>query len=1708
MKHKEHELQREKSEFEQLSLGEHKEALFRYFEKQGLDEDEVAKVIGAVGLHSMEDALELAQRLTPGDTWWFENAKHSDAMLVRHVDLFKKVNQRHNQALDYLGEQNQAFGSVSNQEIDARLDDIEEYYVYGNDRLDASRFLGSAIDVPASVQNQINSYYARVIQRKLKHEKQRESKKGKRRTTEQERVKSIVNLASGETLSKGIEMGEWNLREAEKWLRENLYTQELMLWLADHHAIGDIEFEGHTGHEILKAHWKRQTNPHKLPSRDAELTNRFLRHALKQTNVLKEDEYLKDDAKYIEQFIDTFTQELLYQRSVDLHRVKKAFGVGKENFTPKEFRKMQVRPEAGAHDRIDAIARRELKGELRKMIKNLGGRYVLRQNEDTELWEIVKEEEDDKNEKLAKKKSKEQKEQSKQYYVIHRPKNEWNSIPDGSKILKVDVNLDVDDLGIERKVSGEVYNDEFFDAIDDSDLDEDFQWEDVSNVLEIVSYKPDLDYTSGHVETLEQFEKGNPTLGAKFRDRIRVEEWVERKAKSINEYQAQVEKLEETAIFQVPTRNISQLASGNVIFYTLKKNANVAYIATIGTPPPDIVRPLPVWSDIAEAYVIADDYVGSLDLVDTSQLDLSDFPRLDVVKELILDDLKTRIEVHKESDQEQKERNKERELLPIEELFEMDKWKEVETLFYTSLNGIREIPGGYVQYATESGLVIQDKKGTMVVPNSRLEINNDRGYRLDKVKVVDEDSSTLAITLVHLGDKQTKLLLYKDGKILSNNYLASEKIFDFEQKNDSRVTIFFRGDRDHFIQIDEVDSSHFEKSSFFTDGIFMPSRAFEEIKRKLEFGEGGYKEVELNFLSKTIVIDDGDTRQCLDLGDAIHMDKSIIDDQRMVIVSSNRDGLYSITCVPGERGAEYTQREGLKNVRPIKIQGEIVGLYNYSDNTNENYDLDGTKIESLVQNERGHWYRPEGTIDSKRAHFESVSSGVRDIKKLKGSLPYSDDSSSRLVLYGDDYVFSRYRETNRSVIGNKEFNTDIKGCIMNIQYFEDHMTIVVERDGKMVLLQRDIYKDQSPEDIDEEPREFGDDIKRRLQLLNTIEFGDKNDLLNYFVTWYDGDQIHEDDDKIDNRMRHTLKQRYKKDGAFFRSQLRDMAIKKPENHLLTFQAQQDTASIAQVDYFFKILYPDLAQREQEKYWEEHDRRAAGFGKKDKGCNFNTSEQHNGMFGVDTDPTSMGGNPRAEGKELISSREPIEESLIVGAYGKWNDSMGRFDHSKMPHFEPQHTVGQQKTRTMDVEGLSQVQIPTAQGGRILVDRVKGIQFDDNFEAVEVNVHVEHTEDGRVIADLRKQSDVAEIVYSETVPMLPPIPHHISQDEYRGAIKTFEKRYGNDMTTTLPVDLPEHWYDFLQGIEKLTPQQKLVAIQKFVQDHCFYDRDNKDVALKKSGKCLQDQLEIASYRAKELGVEADFAGVCHDTANITCALLREAGFASGYVNLFVGKGRTTLKSNNYHAAAWVAWPHEQVQGAFKMILVDGTPSSDPGMPENIQLPDIESLLEHREQLQEQVVDQAREQVQEMLQQLRSGGVESLKTLKNGTLEQSVNTLLLAAKQQNYKVFERLLAFARYSGFDLSDTQAVTTEAESIIFQLKKEGHEKDEGAGTRMMVLFEDYIRRYRQDHKGDKDKAIDALQEIVSILQTELSEDEQLVATAILQFLRAKGMTGK
>ena len=638
-----------------------------------------------------------------------------------------------------------------------------------------------------------------------------------------------------------------------------------------------------------------------------------------------------------------------------------------------------------------------------------------------------------------------------------------------------------------------------------------------------------------------------------------------------------------------------------------------------------------------------------------------------------------------------------------------------------------------------------------------------------------------------------------------------------------------------------------------------------------------------------------------------------------------------------------------------------------------------------------------------------------------------------------------------------------------------------------------------------------DSEQRKLELLNALMLEEVEPIKDYLAKYHPEREV-----EPLNKLKNYLKRSKKVAGT-----ISELIKASPSLFLDLIKAKSDDTTNQAIDHLIFSLFPDL-QREIE--WRK---RRSFF---DRGSGHSRSDGSGIFDGRQNTTEFRDGDPKQSvNTELLHLREPMNEMLSTGIYGRYDSKRNLWEQAPFP-LATNH-IGSTREVTAEIQktkGKKSVILPKGINASIIPERVIGIKAG----GIEVALTPEFNTMGEARVKLKEDEDgedIERVIYSQTIQDLPLVPETIGADEYQKFKMRCEKNFGLEVSQPI-AKLPTELKVFVKSIVGLSPVEKLEAIESFVRSIAHYDFDNRTVQAEKSGKNITEIISVMTQRLKDLKRTAKpeernnftnkkYAGVCADFAKLTTALLRECGFVSGMIQgLQPGPGETVLTDKNSHGVSFALWPAESYKA--QVIVLDGTPSGTDDEEEkllaNVRFP---SLSERSQAFKEQLVslnNEAERELTALERLVASLDVEEIKKLQNGKLEKALNIILKEVKESHLNIIRRALNASRYAGFDLvmmahGDNAQEQAFQRFLVEEIAKERKtEKSEAAfkGGDLLNTIEEFTQRYSKDgYFGGELAALDIIQRIFDLSREHLNPVELRSATAVVTYLHARGMSG-
>jgi len=489
----------------------------------------------------------------------------------------------------------------------------------------------------------------------------------------------------------------------------------------------------------------------------------------------------------------------------------------------------------------------------------------------------------------------------------------------------------------------------------------------------------------------------------------------------------------------------------------------------------------------------------------------------------------------------------------------------------------------------------------------------------------------------------------------------------------------------------------------------------------------------------------------------------------------------------------------------------------------------------------------------------------------------------------------------------------------------------------------------------------------------------------------------------------------------------------------------------------------------------------------------------------------GGDPMKKGVEVMRTRELVGEPIVSELLAGYNKETGVFETAQIPIAPELDEPVREHTFTLPtVSGMREVNLPYLLGGQVIPERVRGIKADGSEVALSMDLLP--TGGARVTLE----AGVMSLAYSVRKSQLPSVPEHLSEREYERFSKDVERRYRKQFNEKV-APLPSELALFVKSIQKLGPQEKLVAIENEVRRIGYYDFGNtEEVESRKDGLSLeelfgfmQERMEEIRASKPELSAELKnklYAGVCNDFGKLVFAMMREAGIESGVISAFLPTG-TSVTTDRAHLLGFALWPAEG--GKFKIVPVDGTPGgvteSEQKLLANIQRPALAEQIKVYKEKTETLLREASERFKEIEKFIASNDVEKIRGLSNGELEKIVNTILrYGVKESHLATLRTILDASQYSplnlrNLDLSDPTKATEFASFVADEIRRGREhtpEPGKGAGSVLFSLIEQFIKR---NGPGSTKQ----LERVFDLISPSLDEIESRAFIATLKYLEAR-----
>jgi hypothetical protein len=626
--------------------------------------------------------------------------------------------------------------------------------------------------------------------------------------------------------------------------------------------------------------------------------------------------------------------------------------------------------------------------------------------------------------------------------------------------------------------------------------------------------------------------------------------------------------------------------------------------------------------------------------------------------------------------------------------------------------------------------------------------------------------------------------------------------------------------------------------------------------------------------------------------------------------------------------------------------------------------------------------------------------------------------------------------------------------------------------------------------------------QKKLQLLNLIKIPDEDK--EESITF-----LHDSD--INKRLSQSHK---------FAINLTKLVKEDPSIFFDDIRSKKEKSPAWRIDQMIDRLFPEVKiNKEIEK---RKNKKTSFFGDMFGGNNNENKDSeinNSDSFFEDNDYMELNdGDPMMEGKDIgIEFRQDVQGMLATNINIS-NNGQSRWTRLEFPISTEMQGPTEEITATIKVDKKKEILLPFFTDSKIITSRLKALDEKGN----DINFSFDINQLGQV--KIRSDKPMSQVLYSQEKPLITPAPDDITAEEYDTYKKQFESRYGKSVIESV-LDLPPEIKQFIDSIETLSPIEKLMTIEEYVQQVSYYDFDNKKVQAVKRGKNNDERLAIMQIRMDDITAEKPeikgkmFAGVCADFALLTTAMLRHAGFTSGVISGLKIDGKTAL-SSHAHGLSFVNWP--SADGKNNIYTLDGTPGSyneeNSELLNTLRSRSLRERLEDKKKNIDVLTKDAENRLKEIQDILDSLDIDKIKGLSNGELEKALNIILrYGVKRNNLHVIESILntkyAPVNITEIDLDDISNIVTVTRLIESEIKRERLKikkdvnPDLDSGKKLLETVSEFISRYsnRENDLESINKAILKIEKIFKMSEQYMEPMEAKAAFAVINYLKAKQM---
>jgi len=460
------------------------------------------------------------------------------------------------------------------------------------------------------------------------------------------------------------------------------------------------------------------------------------------------------------------------------------------------------------------------------------------------------------------------------------------------------------------------------------------------------------------------------------------------------------------------------------------------------------------------------------------------------------------------------------------------------------------------------------------------------------------------------------------------------------------------------------------------------------------------------------------------------------------------------------------------------------------------------------------------------------------------------------------------------------------------------------------------------------------------------------------------------------------------------------------------------------------------------------------------------------------------NPE-EGLEIIESRIELDELLITGYYGVYDEQSKVWKKSKAALDSSTDGSAFSTTFTFNIsEQMTKCVLPKPPASRLSSNRVTGLTEDGE----KVKLAHKITADGNVsVQDIPKE--VIKIKYSLEIPVEKPKMAELNHKQYQKFKRVFTAKFGEEESAQI-AQLPEELKLFLDSIKDLPPYLQIYVIKEFVKKIGHYD---KEVYIS-DNLSIEDQIAMMQRKCAEPGKK--YTGKCDQFAILQTALLRHAGFVSGIADGIHPKG------DEGHAASYVVWPDEN--GNERRFVVDGTPAIE---SESIglgsKLKGLVSWLISKFSFDRKPRPLTEKEKQKKLKKMKRLSEAKIEKLSNGELEQNISEFVLSGATDDATLVLNSLFnaywFSPLHKIDIEDP-SLKEQLSYLLSNIQTHGPEEFQGAGL-VSVLEKNIARMLLNGDSSDIGEAYQKIRKIIDVVSGNLDENHRKAIKLVLNYLK-------